>query len=103
MLKRVSIFAYGVVCYVAFLATYLYALGFVGNFGVPTTLDGAARVPLGIGIVVDVGLLALFALQHSVMARRWFKELWTKIVPQEAERSTYVLFSNLALELLFYA
>jgi protein-S-isoprenylcysteine O-methyltransferase Ste14 len=85
------------------LATFLYALGFVGNFGVPTTLDGAARVPLGVGIAVDVGLLALFALQHSVMARRWFKELWTKIVPQEAERSTYVLFSSLALGFLFYA
>jgi protein-S-isoprenylcysteine O-methyltransferase Ste14 len=103
MLKRVSIFAYGVVCYLAFLATFLYAVGFIGNFGVPTALDGAARVPLGVGIAVDVGLLALFALQHSVMARRWFKERWTKVVPREAERSTYVLFSSLALALLFYA
>src|SRR5690242_2684357 len=100
MLKRVSIFAYGVASYVAFLATFLYAVGFIGNFGVPTTLDGAARVPLGVGIAVDVGLLALFAIQHSVMARRWFKERWTKIVPQEAERSTYVLFTNVALGLL---
>jgi protein-S-isoprenylcysteine O-methyltransferase Ste14 len=103
MLKRVSIFAYGVASYVAFLATFLYAVGFIGNFGVPTALDGPARVPLGVGIAVDLGLLALFALQHSVMARRWFKERWTKIVPREAERSTYVLFSSVALGLLFYA
>jgi protein-S-isoprenylcysteine O-methyltransferase Ste14 len=101
MLKRVSIFAYGVACYVIFLATFLYAVGFIGNFGVPRTLDGPARGPFGVGLAVDVGLLTLFALQHSVMARRWFKELWTRIVPVQAERSTYVLFSSLALGLLF--
>jgi protein-S-isoprenylcysteine O-methyltransferase Ste14 len=103
MLKRVSIFAYGVACYSIFLATLLYAVAFVGNFGAPTTLDGPARGPLGVGVAIDLGLLAIFALQHSVMARPWFKRLWTKIVPQAAERSTYVLFSSLALGWLFFA
>jgi protein-S-isoprenylcysteine O-methyltransferase Ste14 len=101
MLKRISIFAYGVVCYLVFLGTFLYAVGFIGNFGVPQSLDGPPSAPLGVALAVDVGLLTLFALQHSVMARRWFKAWWTKIVPAAAERSTYVLFSSLALVLLF--
>src|SRR5262245_6295367 len=101
MLKRVSIFAYGVASYIVFLGTFLYAVGFIGNFGVPRTLDGPPSEPLGTALAVDVVLLTLFALQHSVMARRWFKERWTKIVPAPAERSTYVLFSSLALGLLF--
>jgi protein-S-isoprenylcysteine O-methyltransferase Ste14 len=101
MLKRISIFIYGVVCYVAFLATFLYAIGFIGNFAVPATLDGPPSAPLGLALAADLGLLTLFALQHSVMARRWFKERWTKIVPPAAERSTYVLFSSAALGLLF--
>jgi protein-S-isoprenylcysteine O-methyltransferase Ste14 len=85
-----------------FLGTFLYAVGFIGNFGVPTTLDGPARGPLAAAVAIDAGLLALFAVQHSVMARRWFKEWWTRLVPRPIERSTYVLFSSLALVAMFW-
>jgi len=102
MLKRISLFAYGSACYVLFLATFLCAVGFIGNFAVPRTLDGPPRGPIGVGLAIDVGLLTLFAVQHSVMARRWFKERWTRIVPRPVERSTYVLFSSVALGLLFF-
>jgi len=101
MLKRILFFAYGSFSYLIFLATFLYAVGFIGGFGVPSTLDGAATGPLGIGLAIDVLLLTLFAVQHSVMARKWFKEWWTKIVPKPIERSTYVLFSSVALILMF--
>ena len=102
MLKRIVFFGYGVVCYAVFFATFLYAIGFIGGFLVPTTLDGPRRGPLAEGIAIDAGLLALFAVQHSVMARRWFKERWTRIVPPALERSTYVLLSSLALIVLFW-
>ena len=102
MLKRVAFFVYGVLCYAIFLATFLYALGFIGGFGTPTTLDGPARGPLALSLAIDAGLLALFAVQHSVMARGWFKERWTRIVPPPIERSTYVLLSSLALLLMFW-
>src|ERR1041385_2590454 len=101
MFKRILFFAYGIFSYVIFLGVFLYAIGFIGNFGVPKTLDGAATGPLGISLAIDVGLLALFAVQHSVMARKWFKDAWTKIVPKPIERSTYVLFSSVALIVLF--
>ena len=101
MFKRISFFVYGVLSYLVFLGVFLYAVGFIGNFGVPTTLDGPARGPLGVSLAIDAGLLTLFAVQHSVMARKWFKEWWTRIVPKPIERSTYVLFSSLALILLF--
>jgi methanethiol S-methyltransferase len=102
MLKRVLFFAYGTFSYLVFLGTFLYAIGFIGNFGVPRTLDGAAAGSPGTAFWIDAGLLALFAVQHSVMARRWFKDAWTRIVPREVERSTYVLISSLALILLFW-
>jgi protein-S-isoprenylcysteine O-methyltransferase Ste14 len=102
MLKRILFFAYGVVSYLIFFGTFLYAIGFIGNFGVPTTLDGAATEPLGRSLAINVGLLGLFAVQHSVMARKWFKEAWTRVVPPPIERSTYVLFSSLALIVLFW-
>ena len=101
MFKRILFFSYGSFSYLIFLGTFLYAIGFIGNFGVPRTLDGPASGPLALGLAIDVGLLTLFAVQHSVMARKWFKDAWTKIVPQPIERSTYVLFSSLALILLF--
>src|SRR5947207_4942551 len=102
MLKRILFFAYGSLSYLIFLGTFLYAICFIGNFGVPRTLDGPASGPLGISFAIDAGLLALFAVQHSVMARKWFKERWTRIVPKPIERSTYVLFSSLALILMFW-
>ena len=100
-MKRVTVFVYGVLCYLAFFGTFLYAVGFIGGFAVPTTLDGKPTMPPLQAVAIDLGLLALFAVQHSVMARPWFKRMWTRIVPEPAERSTYVLFSSLALILMF--
>ncbi len=102
MTKRIGFFVYGLVCYAIFFATFLYAIGFIGGFVVPTTLDGPATVPLAQGIAVNAALLGLFALQHSIMARPWFKARWTRIVPPVLERSTYVLLSSLALILVFW-
>ena len=101
MAKRILFFAYGTFSYLIFLGTFLYAIGFIGNFGVPSTLDGPASGPFLISFAIDAGLLTLFAVQHSVMARKWFKEWWTRLVPKPIERSTYVLFSSLALIVLF--
>jgi protein-S-isoprenylcysteine O-methyltransferase Ste14 len=102
MFKRIAFFVYGSLSYLIFLGTFLYAIGFIGNFGVPRTLDGALSGPLALAFAVDVALLTLFAVQHSVMARKWFKDWWTRMVPKPLERSTYVLFSSLALILLFW-
>ena len=101
MLKRVAVFVYGVACYGVFLATFLYAVGFIGNLVVPKTMDSPARTPFLYAIGIDVLLLGIFAVQHSVMARPWFKRAWTRVVPEPAERSTYVLLSSLALIALF--
>src|SRR5262245_45288824 len=102
MIGRIAVFVYGVVSYAVFFATFLYAVGFVGNAGVPKTMDSGASGPWGPALIADLALLTLFALQHSVMARPAFKQLVTRAVPQPAERSTYVLASSLALLLLFW-
>ena len=101
-MHRIGVFVYGVLSYACFLATFLYAIGFVGGFGVPRSIDSAAEGPLGVAVVVDVLLLAVFALQHSVMARPAFKRWWTRIIPASCERSTYVLISSALLILIFW-
>ena len=101
-MSRVLILAYGAVSYAIFFGTYLYAVGFIGNVAVPKSMDSPATDPWQTALLVDLGLLALFALQHSVMARPAFKRQLTKVVPAAAERSTYVLASSLLLILLFW-
>jgi protein-S-isoprenylcysteine O-methyltransferase Ste14 len=101
-MKRLGIFAYGVACYAFFFATFLYAIGFIGNLWVPKSMDSPREVGLGTALLINLALLGLFAVQHSVMARPAFKRWWTRIIPEPAERSTYVLFSSLALVVLFW-
>ncbi len=100
--RRIAIFAYGVASYIFFLGVFAYAVGFIGNFLVPTRLDGPATGPLWLALVINLGLFTLFALQHSVMARPAFKRWWTQYIPQPAERSTYVLATNIALLMMFW-
>ena len=101
MKKFFSLF-YGIVCYLVFLGTFLYAIGFVGNLLVPKTIDSQPEVPLLTAILVDASLLLLFALQHSIMARPVFKRWWTKIIPEHLERSTYVVLASLCLILMVW-
>lgn len=102
MFSRVTTFLYGVVSYLIFFATFLYAIGFLGNVLVPKSIDSGRTAPLSTALLINAGLLAVFAVQHSVMARPWFKRMWTRVIPQQAERSTYVLMSSSALIMLFW-
>ena len=99
--KRLIVFTYGVLCYIVFFATFLYAVGFVCNLYVPRSMDGLPVAALASSLPVDLALLSLFAVQHSVMARPVFKRWMTRFIPEPAERSTYVLASSVALIILF--
>jgi len=101
-MSRILSFAYGLVCYVVFFATFLYAIGFVAGVGVPKGIDSGAAGPLLPSLAVNAALLTLFAVQHSVMARPAFKAWWTRFVSPTIERSTFVLAASLALLLLFW-
>jgi protein-S-isoprenylcysteine O-methyltransferase Ste14 len=101
MVRRSNVFLYGVVCYVVFLGTFLYAVGFISNLYVPRSIDAPRDGDFITSLAVDLALLALFALQHSGMARQGFKRWLTHFIIEPAERSTYVLASSVALILLF--
>jgi len=101
-MQRTAFFAYGVVCHALFLAIYVYFAGFVANFGVPRSIDSGPSSTLGSAIAINLLLLLIFTLQHSIMARPAFKQLWTRLVPQLIERSTYVLASCVVLGLLMW-
>ena len=102
LVGRIVAFLYGLASYVIFFVTFLYAIGFVCGLVVPKTIDTGMVVPITEALIVNVLLMSLFAIQHSVMARRQFKQWWTQFVPKSVERSTYVLFASLALVLLFW-
>ena len=94
---------FAIVCYAIFFATFLYLIAFVGNLPVPKTIDAPlSAMPKGTKIVIDIALIALFGLQHSIMARPAFKRSWTQVVPPAVERSVYVLFASIALMILFW-
>lgn len=101
-MKKILFLSYGVFCYSKFLVTFIYLIGFVENLIVPKTIDSVESSPWYLALVINLTLIALFGLQHSIMARRGFKEKWTKIIPEPIERSTYVLIASIFLMLLYY-
>src|SRR5262245_46151220 len=102
MVARITVFVYRVVSYLILFATFLYAIGFIGNLAVPKSIDLGRQVPLLQAMLIDGALLAFLGFQYSAMARQWFKRFWTRFIPEPAERSTYVLFSSLLLLVLFW-
>ena len=101
-MQRVVVFLYGIISYLVFLVAFLYAIGFVGNLLVPKSIDMGEIAPLSTTLLINLGLLALFAIQHTIMARPKFKEAWTKIIPEAAERSTFVLVTSLILLFMYW-
>jgi methanethiol S-methyltransferase len=102
--RRIEViaFLYGILAYACGVGALFYAIGFIGGVFVPKAIDGGAVVPIAEALVVNLALLGVFAVQHSVMARRGFKRWWTQVVPEMVERSTYVLAAGLALALLLW-
>ncbi len=101
-MTRALAFLYSILCYLLFLGAFLYSIGFVGNLIVPRSVDNALESPLGAALFINALLLGAFAVQHSIMARPWFKKVWTRIIPEPIERSTYVLFTCVVMALLFW-
>jgi protein-S-isoprenylcysteine O-methyltransferase Ste14 len=99
---RIAAFIYGLAAYFVFFFAFVYAIGFVTGVVVPKTIDTGPAVPVEEALIINLLLMSLFAIQHSVMARKQFKRWWTRFVPHSIERSTYVLFASLALLLLFW-
>lgn len=100
-MKKIFYVLYSLVCYLIFLGAILYLIGFVGNLFVPKSIDTGEVISVGIAILIDIGLMSLFSIQHSVMAREPFKKKWINIIPKPIERSTYVLLASIAIILLF--
>ena len=100
-MKRLMVFMYGLISYLIFLGVFIYSIGFIGNIGVTSSLDSPPRSSIGFALIVNLLLLTVFAIQHSLMARPFFKRWLTRFIPEPMERSTYVLASNAAMIAIF--